>query len=105
MNLFAPGFSTELTPALAVADLDFPLPLAPEISRDVAAALAEDVGAGDLTASLIPAERRGQATVIAREPAVLCGRAWFEQAFRVLDPTVSLIWSAADGDRVEAGQE
>lgn len=104
MNPFAPAFSTDFSSALSVADLDFPVPLAPQIAQDVAAALAEDVGAGDLTASLIPADRRGQATVVAREPAVFCGRAWFEQAFRVLDPGVTLHWSAADGDRVEAGQ-
>lgn len=104
MNIFAPGFATELQSVLAIADVDFPLPLAPEIARDVAAALAEDVGAGDLTASLIPADRRGLATVIAREPAVMCGRAWFEQAFRVLDPSVDMRWSAQDGDRVLADQ-
>lgn len=104
MNFFSTGFSTELSPGLAIADVGFPLPLAPEIARDVAAALTEDIGAGDLTALLIPAKRRGLATVIAREPAVLCGRAWFEQAFRVLDPAVSLTWSATDGDCVEAGQ-
>lgn len=104
MNLFAPGFSTDLQSSFALADIDFPLPLAPEIARDVAAALAEDVGAGDLTALLIPAHRPGQATVIARESAVMCGRAWFEQAFRVLDPSVEMRWSAQDGDRVVADQ-
>lgn len=104
MNPFSPAFSTDLSPALSVADLDFPVPLGPQIAQDVEAALAEDVGLGDLTAALIPAGRRGRATVVSREPAVLCGRAWFEQAFRVLDPSVILNWSVADGDLVEAGQ-
>ena len=44
----------------------------------VATALAEDVGAGDLTAQLIPADRAASATVITREDAVLCGTAWFD---------------------------
>jgi nicotinate-nucleotide pyrophosphorylase (carboxylating) len=72
--------------------------------RDVRAALAEDVGAGDRTASLIPAERQGRATVITRESAVLCGRPWFDEVFRQLDPAVLVTWQASEGERVDAGQ-
>ena len=85
-----------------------PLPPAEEIERNVSAALAEDIGQaggpGDLTASLIPADRIGRATVISREDAVLCGTAWFDSVFRRLDPQVKLSWQAADGDRIAKDQ-
>lgn len=81
-----------------------PLPPAEEIERNVSAALAEDIGPGDLTAGLIPAERIGRATVISREDAVLCGTAWFDSVFRHLDPAVKLLWKARDGDRVARDQ-
>jgi len=84
--------------------MDFALSLVDEIERNVSAALAEDIGAGDLTASLIPAGRRGSATVIAREAAVLCGTAWFDRVFTRLDPTVSIRWQARDGERVAPDQ-
>ena len=65
-----------------------------EIGRNVAAALAEDVGSGDLTAQLVPADVVNHATVISRETAVLCGTAWFDRCFKTLDPSVSIIWRA-----------
>ena len=83
-------------------DLDYPL--AAEITRNVAAALAEDIGAGDLTASLIPADRVARATVISREAGVLCGRAWFDRCVTSLDPDAEITWNAADGDRITADQ-
>ena len=84
--------------------IEFDFPLAAEISRNVDAALAEDVGAGDLTASLVPGERQVKATVICREPGVLCGRAWFDECVARLDPTARLTWHAADGERIVANQ-
>lgn len=78
--------------------------LAAEITRNVDAALAEDIGPGDLTASLVPAERVARATVISREAGVLCGRAWFEGCVRGLDPAAEIAWSAADGERIAADQ-
>ena len=80
------------------------LPPSEEIDRNIAAALAEDVGGGDLTAQLVPAATFGKATVIAREHAVLCGTAWFERCFRRIDPRVEITWQAADGDRVAPQQ-
>lgn len=71
-----------------------------EMARQVAQALAEDVGGGDLTARLIPARVAGRARVVARERAVLCGRDWFDEVFRQLDPGVRISWSVADGDVV-----
>lgn len=84
--------------------IEFPYPLAPEIARNVAAALDEDIGPGDLTAELVPYGRRAQATVISREPGVLCGAAWFELCLLKLDPEARVAWSAEDGDRIAPNQ-
>lgn len=71
---------------------------------DAARALAEDVGAGDLTAGLIDAARQARAQVVARESAVVCGAAWVEATMRQLDPQAQLTWHVKDGERCEAGQ-
>lgn len=76
----------------------------PDPNPAVALALAEDVGAGDLTAALVPEDARAEATVISRETAVLCGVAWFDTVFRQLDPRATVDWRAADGDRIEPNQ-
>ena len=78
--------------------------LVEEIRACAAHLLAEDVGPGDITAQLIPDTQWANARVITREPAVLCGMAWVEELFRRLDVSVTLRWSAADGDPLEAGQ-
>jgi nicotinate-nucleotide pyrophosphorylase (carboxylating) len=75
------------------------------VSQTVATALREDVGSGDLTAQLIPADRTARATVITREDAVLCGTAWFDEVFRQVDPRVRVTWSVRDADRVRADQQ
>jgi nicotinate-nucleotide pyrophosphorylase (carboxylating) len=77
--------------------------LPPGIPAQVAGALAEDVGSGDVTAALVPPETIARARVVTREPAVLCGTAWATETFRQLDPRVAVRWSFADGDAVEAG--
>ncbi|HTG75798.1 MAG TPA: carboxylating nicotinate-nucleotide diphosphorylase [Steroidobacteraceae bacterium] len=74
-----------------------------DLSRTVARALEEDVGTGDLTAALVPADRDARATVITREPAVVCGRPWFDEVFRQIDPRVDIKWQADEGDFVDAG--
>jgi nicotinate-nucleotide pyrophosphorylase (carboxylating) len=74
-----------------------------EIQRNVAAALAEDVGAGDWTALLTSADVDAGAHVIAREPAVIAGQPWFDAVFQALDPDARIIWSVAEGARIEAG--
>jgi len=84
--------------------IEFAYPLAAEITRNVDAALAEDIGPGDLTASLVPGERVSRATVISREAGVLCGRAWFEGCVKGLDPAAEIDWRAADGERIAADQ-
>lgn len=67
----------------------------------VSAALAEDVGSSDLTAALIPADKYEQARVICRENAILCGRAWFDEVFRQIDPAVEVTWLLEDGAAIE----
>jgi nicotinate-nucleotide pyrophosphorylase (carboxylating) len=74
------------------------------ISRQVATALAEDLGAGDVTAALVPETQQVRAQIVAREPAVLCGTDWVEATFHQLDPAIRLEWLAHDGDRVAGGQ-
>ena len=76
----------------------------PDPNPAVALALAEDVGGGDLTATLIPEAAQAEAAVVSRERAVLCGAAWFDAVFHQLDPRIHIEWRAADGDRVEQGQ-
>jgi nicotinate-nucleotide pyrophosphorylase (carboxylating) len=72
------------------------------IARQVAAALAEDLGAGDVTAALVPASQQVRAQIIAREPAVLCGTDWADATFKQLDPSIRLDWQAHDGDALVA---
>jgi nicotinate-nucleotide pyrophosphorylase (carboxylating) len=74
--------------------------VASEIERNVSAALAEDVGAGDWTALLTPEGTTARATVLCRSATVLCGQAWFDLCFRKLDPHVQISWSAQDGDNL-----
>ena len=66
---------------------------------DVARALSEDVGAGDLTASLIDPTRRARARILARESAVICGEPWATAAVRALDPSAAIIWHVREGQR------
>lgn len=85
-----------------------PRPELPEWARadipgHVAAALAEDVGSGDITAELIPPEAEASAQVITREDMVLCGSAWVNEVFNQLGGQVSVAWQHQDGDLVTAG--
>lgn len=92
-------FTPEPTmPNLTLADLGA------EIEANVRRALAEDIGGGDITAQLIPAERLASARVITREAAVICGTAWVDAVFRQLDPRVAVHWQVQDGERVTAEQ-
>ena len=83
-------FSTEAINALA--------------HSDVARALAEDVGSGDLTAALIDPKRRTRARIVVREAAVLCGSAWAAAAVSALDPSAVLTWHIKEGERTVADQ-
>ena len=81
-----------------------PNPLHTQVLLDVARALQEDLGGGDLTAGLIDPTRTVRARVLARESAVLCGAPWAEAALRALDPGVHLTWRVQEGQRCAADQ-
>jgi nicotinate-nucleotide pyrophosphorylase (carboxylating) len=76
---------------------------AEKVLTDVARALEEDVGSGDLTALLIPATKTARARVITREPAVIAGRPWFDACFQSLDLGCVIDWRVTEGDQVAAG--
>jgi len=74
------------------------------IQDNITVALAEDVGAQDITASLIPADQHAIARVLTRESMVLAGRPWVDRLFAQLDPQVTLTWLAEEGSRLAANQ-
>jgi len=78
--------------------------LTDEIKANVRLALAEDIGSGDISARLVPAERKARARIISREAAVFCGRAWADEVFRQLDSRVRLDWQVEDGQKMAANQ-
>ena len=75
-----------------------------EINKNVCSALEEDIGNGDVTASLIPVNQQLEVRLLCREPAILCGRDWFERAFHSLDKNIAIHWHAADGDPLHTDQ-
>ena len=81
------------------------MPLIPsDLALQVATALKEDIGAGDVTADLVPATQQVTGKVITREAAVMAGQPWVTETFRQLDPAVRLTWHANDGDRITPDQ-
>ena len=82
-----------------------PQDIYPDIQRAVRIALEEDIGSGDITAELIPADRRAEARVITRENCVLCGQAWFDETFRQLGGVEQIEWQIEEGADAEAGSE
>jgi len=68
-------------------------------------AIHEDLGDGDLTASLMPEDMRSKARLITREDAVLCGTCWFDSVFRQLDENIKIQWHAKDGDDIFENQK
>ena len=81
------------------------MPLPPsDLALQVATALKEDIGSGDVTADLVPATQQVTGKVITREAAVMAGQPWVTETFRQLDPAVRLTWHANDGDRITPDQ-
>jgi nicotinate-nucleotide pyrophosphorylase (carboxylating) len=80
------------------------VPAPADLPQQVARALAEDIGSGDLTAALVPAELVGRAAVITREPAVVCGRPYVDASFHAVDERVRLDWRVGEGDSIAANQ-
>lgn len=77
-----------------------PIPVPGDLAAQVERALGEDIGSGDLTAALIPADRTGRATVITREAAILCGIPYANATFAQLDPRVRITWAVDEGTAV-----
>jgi len=75
-----------------------------DLLQQVRIALDEDIGDGDITAALIPAQNTASAAVICRETATICGQDWFNAAFLQLDPATRIDWLLKDGDEVKPGQ-
>jgi nicotinate-nucleotide pyrophosphorylase (carboxylating) len=78
--------------------------LAEYVAATVAAALAEDVGSGDLTAMLVPADQWVTAHIVTRQDCVVCGEPWCEEVFRQLDPSVEITWRTREGAGVSGGE-
>ncbi|GLC95372.1 nicotinate-nucleotide diphosphorylase (carboxylating) [Cupriavidus sp. TA19] len=70
------------------------------LQANVQAAIAEDVGSGDLTGLLVPAGKSAHARVIVREPAVLCGQPWFDACMRAVDRALEVRWLQEEGARM-----
>lgn len=81
----------------------FALPAARHIAVDIERAFAEDLGTGDATAELLPADAWAQAELTCREDAVIAGAPWFDACFRRMYPAVQIDWQVRDGERVAAG--
>ena len=79
-------------------------PLKADLIANVTAALAEDLGDGDITAALIPADEQAHARVITREEATICGVDWVNEVAKQVDASIEIIWHVADGDRAQANQ-
>ena len=72
-----------------------------EILANVRSALREDIGSGDITAALIPADTHATARIITRESGVVCGKAWVDTVFSEVDASVELAWQVEDGETVK----
>jgi len=78
-------------------------PAIPEnITETVTCAIAEDLGDGDITAQLIAREKRVTATITSRDDAILCGSPWADEVCRQIDTSLTIHWSFADGDQIDA---
>jgi len=78
------------------------LPLPKDLDKQVDRAIEEDLGDGDLTAALIPADRQAQGYILTREAAVLCGTPWAEAVFSRIDPQIRVEWLAREGQQLAA---
>lgn len=90
-------FLTKLVALMALTEL-----LQQAIALNIQQALAEDIGTGDITAQLIPAEQPARAVVITREPMVLAGQPWVNALFAELDSSVQITWLQPEGSRLNA---
>ena len=80
----------------------FDIALSAALTANVHAALTEDVGSGDWTAKLVPAQAHKKAAVVVREAAVLCGAPWFDAVMQAVDASIQIDWQFAEGDLMQA---
>jgi nicotinate-nucleotide pyrophosphorylase (carboxylating) len=85
------------------AESPFAVPPAAQITADIEHAFAEDLGAGDVTAELLPPDAQADAELTCREDALIAGTPWFDACLRRMDPSVRIDWLTADGGRVGVG--
>jgi nicotinate-nucleotide pyrophosphorylase (carboxylating) len=90
------------SPVLAEVRAQYGAAFDAAIARNVADALAEDVGMGDQTGRLVPADEMRDARIIVREEAVLCGVLWFQGVVQSVDPRIEVRWHYREGDRMSA---
>ena len=82
-----------------------PLAVDPKIiQQNVRTAIEEDIGESDYTAQLIASNQQAEATVIAREPAIICGIPWVQACFKQIAPNTQISWQVNEGEQVEANQ-
>lgn len=74
------------------------------VNKQVKAALQEDIGSGDITAELLPADKYVTAEIICRDAAIICGQAWVNEVFLQVDPGIDVTWLIKEGQGVTAGQ-
>ncbi|MBU9122993.1 carboxylating nicotinate-nucleotide diphosphorylase [Burkholderia multivorans] len=74
------------------------------MTRNVRDALAEDIGEADWTSLLIDPDASAEAVLTVREPALLCGRPWFDETFQQVDPRITIEWLVGEGERMHEGQ-
>jgi nicotinate-nucleotide pyrophosphorylase (carboxylating) len=91
-----------VSPLFAEIEAQYGEAFAAAIARNVGDALAEDVGSGDLTGLLVPADEMRDARIIVREKAVLCGVPWFNEVMRRVDPRIDVQWRYREGDSMTA---
>ncbi|QGZ62954.1 carboxylating nicotinate-nucleotide diphosphorylase [Paraburkholderia acidisoli] len=91
-----------LAPVLAEVRAQYGAAFDAAIERNVQDALAEDVGAGDQTGRLVPADEIRDARIVVREDAVLCGVLWFDGVVKRVDPRIEVRWHYREGERMTA---
>jgi nicotinate-nucleotide pyrophosphorylase (carboxylating) len=94
--------ASAVSPLFAEVQAQYGAALEAAIARNVADALAEDVGTGDQTGRLVPADDVRDARIIVREEAVLCGVPWFNEVMRLVDPRIEVQWRYREGERMAA---
>ena len=74
-----------------------------DMTQSIMQSIAEDVGAGDITAQLIVADVMATAQVVVNETAILAGLEWFVEVYRQIDPQVNVVVHCKEGQQVHAG--